>query len=77
MTRRYRLPLLTLFAVCLGLLTCVALPFLFVAWLSGWLVDTWAGIVGAPLPLRCDGDQSASDARLAAWVDEIERMYTR
>jgi hypothetical protein len=45
--------LLVLIGALLGFFLAILLPFIFVAWLNGWLADTWASIVGTPV--RCDG----------------------
>jgi hypothetical protein len=45
--------LLILIGVLLGFFLVILLPVVFVAWLNGWLADTWASIVGTPV--RCDG----------------------
>jgi hypothetical protein len=44
---------LLLLGVLLGFFLVILLPVVFVAWLNGWLADTWASIVGTPV--RCDG----------------------
>lgn len=49
------LPYLLLGAV-LGFALVLLLPFIFVAWLNGWIADTWASIVGTPY--RCDGGEA-------------------
>jgi hypothetical protein len=50
--------LLILLGALLGFCLCLLLPYVFVAWLSGWIQDTWASIAG--IPHRCDGGELPS-----------------